>query len=64
VAGRFSVEQNVEIFGLPAFVADRGQICFSRGIFRASSFMCATHLSRHVTFLDVSIRIFQESHTI
>ncbi len=40
-----AVEQNVEIFCLPGFVADRGQICFSCGIFRASSFMCATHLS-------------------
>ncbi len=34
VAGRRlpgAAEQNVGIFGLPGFVADRGQICFSRG---------------------------------
>jgi len=31
---------------------------------RAYSFMCATYLSCHISFLDVSIRIFQESHTI
>ncbi len=55
---------NVRIFCLPGFVADRTQIYFSHGIFRASSFMCETHSSCHISFLDFSIRIFHESHTI
>jgi hypothetical protein len=53
-----------QIFCLPGFVADRTQIYFSHGIFRASSFMCETHLSCHISFLDFSIRIFHESHAI
>jgi hypothetical protein len=51
-------EQNIGIFCLPGFVADRGQICFSR----LPRFFHATHLSCHISFLDVSIRILQECH--
>jgi hypothetical protein len=67
VAGRrvpSAAEQNVGIFCLPGFVADRGGSTSRTAICRASSFMCATHSSCHISFLDFSIRIFQESHTI
>jgi hypothetical protein len=64
VAGRHLpgvTELNVGIFWLPVLwlIVSRAA---SRGCC-ASSFMCATHLSCCISFLDFSVRIFQECHT-
>jgi hypothetical protein len=58
-----AAEQNVGLLACQVLWLTAGRSASSRAVCRASSFMCATHLSCHISFLEFLIRIFQESHT-
>jgi hypothetical protein len=58
-----AAEQNVGLSACQVLWLIAGRSASGTAVCRASSFMCATHLSCHISFLEFLIRIFQESHT-